>query len=108
MSIVSLYPETRAARTSGSLSRRHRVGVVGQRPRLQGAAAPWRVAARLVAARLVAARLVAARLVATVTLWRARARARRELARLDAHLLHDIGMDRNTARFEASKPFWQA
>ncbi|MEQ8965228.1 MAG: DUF1127 domain-containing protein [Azospirillaceae bacterium] len=93
MSVVSLYPDTHAARASEPRSWRHRVSIVGQRPRIEGALAPWRVAGRL---------------AATVALWHARARARRELARLDAHLLRDIGLDRNTARFEAAKPFWRA
>jgi uncharacterized protein YjiS (DUF1127 family) len=35
------------------------------------------------------------------------ARSRRQLAELDERLLRDIGLDRATARFEASKPFWE-
>ena len=34
------------------------------------------------------------------------ARSRRQLAQLDERLLRDIGVDRATARFEASKGFW--
>lgn len=34
------------------------------------------------------------------------ARSRRQLAELDERLLRDIGLDRGTARFEASKGFW--
>ena len=34
------------------------------------------------------------------------ARSRRQLAQLDERLLRDIGLDRGTARFEASKSFW--
>lgn len=34
------------------------------------------------------------------------ARSRNQLAQLDERLLRDIGLDRATARFEASKPFW--
>jgi uncharacterized protein YjiS (DUF1127 family) len=34
------------------------------------------------------------------------ARSRHQLAQLDERLLRDIGLDRATARFEASKPFW--
>jgi len=34
------------------------------------------------------------------------ARSRRQLAQLDERLLHDIGVDRATARFEANKGFW--
>ncbi|WP_439610112.1 DUF1127 domain-containing protein [Reyranella sp.] len=34
------------------------------------------------------------------------ARSRNQLAQLDERLLRDIGIDRATARFEATKPFW--
>ena len=34
------------------------------------------------------------------------ARSRRQLSQLDERLLRDIGLDRGTARFEASKSFW--
>ena len=34
------------------------------------------------------------------------ARSRHQLAQLDERLLRDIGVDRATARFEATKPFW--
>jgi uncharacterized protein YjiS (DUF1127 family) len=34
------------------------------------------------------------------------ARSRRQLAQLDERLLRDIGLDRATARFEATKGFW--
>jgi uncharacterized protein YjiS (DUF1127 family) len=34
------------------------------------------------------------------------ARSRRQLAQLDERLLRDIGLDRGSARFEASKRFW--
>ena len=33
-------------------------------------------------------------------------KSRRQLAELDDRLLHDIGLDRGTARYEASKGFW--
>ena len=33
-------------------------------------------------------------------------RSRRQLAQLDERLLRDIGLDRATARFEASKGYW--
>jgi len=42
-----------------------------------------------------------------VNLWQRRMRARRALARLDAHLLRDIGLDPMTAEREATRPFWQ-
>jgi uncharacterized protein YjiS (DUF1127 family) len=38
----------------------------------------------------------------------ARRRDRRLLARLDAHLLRDIGLSPEAARTECAKPFWQA
>ncbi len=34
------------------------------------------------------------------------ARSRRQLAQLDDRLLRDIGVDRGTARFEATKGYW--
>ena len=34
------------------------------------------------------------------------AKSRRQLAQLDERLLRDIGLDRATARFEATKGFW--
>lgn len=38
---------------------------------------------------------------------RLRARLRRDLERLDAHLLHDIGARREELEAEARKPFWR-
>ena len=38
--------------------------------------------------------------------WGARARQRRDLADLDAHLLKDIGVTPGQAARESSKPFW--
>ena len=49
----------------------------------------------------------------TVSLFRAVADAmtrrqdRKVLARLDAHLLRDIGLSPDDARTECAKPFWQ-
>jgi uncharacterized protein YjiS (DUF1127 family) len=34
------------------------------------------------------------------------ARSRRQLSQLDERLLRDIGLDRGTARYEATKGFW--
>ena len=51
---------------------------------------------------------LAARLMATVTAALARRRDRALLARLDAHLLRDIGIDPDTAAEECAKPLWQA
>lgn len=39
---------------------------------------------------------------------RAAYRQRRQLAMLDAHRLHDIGLSRDEARREAARPFWDA
>lgn len=39
--------------------------------------------------------------------WSVRHRYRRDLAKLDAHLLADIGFSGDEARLEASKPFWR-
>lgn len=38
---------------------------------------------------------------------RARARLRRDLERLDAHMLHDIGARREDLVREAYRPFWR-
>ncbi|MBY0431538.1 MAG: DUF1127 domain-containing protein [Rhodospirillales bacterium] len=38
--------------------------------------------------------------------WMERARARRQLAALDDHMLKDIGLSRCDAVHEADKPFW--
>jgi uncharacterized protein YjiS (DUF1127 family) len=46
------------------------------------------------------------RLWNTVVRWAGRARQRRDLAELDAHLLKDIGVTAGEARREAAKPFW--
>ena len=40
--------------------------------------------------------------------WDLRLQARRGIARLDPHLLRDIGLDPMTAASEAQKPFWRA
>lgn len=44
---------------------------------------------------------------ARVKLWHRRARDRRMLAQLDAHMLRDIGITREDALREARKPFWR-
>ena len=43
----------------------------------------------------------------TWRLWRARSRARRDLANLDAHLLRDIGIPREVVEFELRQPPWR-
>lgn len=42
-----------------------------------------------------------------VRAWADRHVTRRALARLDPHLLDDIGISAQDARAEAGKPFWQ-
>lgn len=39
--------------------------------------------------------------------WSERARQRHQLGMLDAHQLRDIGISREQALAEASKPFWE-
>lgn len=48
-----------------------------------------------------------ARLAAWLCLCREKARQRRALARLDPHLLADIGVSRAEADRECAKPFWR-
>jgi len=47
------------------------------------------------------------RLLALLRLWHHRATSRSQLRQLDEHLLRDIGISRETARFVADKPFWR-
>ena len=42
-----------------------------------------------------------------VLIWRENARSRHALARLDDHMLSDLGLSRAQAEFEASTPFWR-
>jgi uncharacterized protein YjiS (DUF1127 family) len=42
-----------------------------------------------------------------VQAWATRHRSRQSLARLDDHMLRDIGLDRTDARQECAKAFWQ-
>jgi uncharacterized protein YjiS (DUF1127 family) len=48
-----------------------------------------------------------ASVVGMVLSWQRRHRARASLARLDAHMLRDIGLSPGDARAEMSKPFWR-
>ena len=43
----------------------------------------------------------------TLHTWHERAVTRRELAEMDEHLLHDIGLTRGDVLREAGKPFWR-
>lgn len=45
---------------------------------------------------------------ATLLIWRRVARERRALAKLDARLLRDIGLDQGSAEVESARPFWDA
>ncbi len=42
-----------------------------------------------------------------VNIWRQRSRQRKQLARLDQHLLKDIGLTKEMAAKEIAKPFWK-
>jgi len=59
------------------------------------------------AARRFGMRSLLCRVGATLRLWAARERERDALSRLDDHLLRDIGLARETARREWTKPFWR-
>ena len=43
-----------------------------------------------------------------VRVWRERVRSRQALLRLDDHMLRDLGIDRATAQYKGSRPFWRA
>lgn len=45
--------------------------------------------------------------VETVREWRRRVHLRRHLSHFGDHLLDDIGLDRQSADAEISKPFWR-
>lgn len=46
-------------------------------------------------------------MVGHVRTWSLRAQERRALGELDDRMLRDIGVDRASAHYEATKPFWQ-
>ena len=48
------------------------------------------------------------RLAMTLTLWRQRIAARRNLAAMDARSLRDAGISPAAAAYESGKSFWQA
>ena len=50
---------------------------------------------------------MANRALAVLWDWQFRARSRRQLARMDAHQLRDIGIDSRVRDIEAAKPFWR-
>lgn len=45
--------------------------------------------------------------IETAREWRRRVRLRRHLSHFGDHLLDDIGLDRQSADAEISKPFWR-
>lgn len=49
---------------------------------------------------------LAFRLAAQVLAWEERRATRRALARLDGHMLRDIGLSPDSARSECAKRFW--
>ena len=51
---------------------------------------------------------VAAAAVGQVREWRERARSRRTLLTLDDYMLRDLGIDRASAQYKGSRPFWRA
>jgi uncharacterized protein YjiS (DUF1127 family) len=48
------------------------------------------------------------RLLDQLFAWHRRVSDRRALGRLDAHMLHDIGLSPADVDHEVSKPFWQS
>ncbi|MEM7425337.1 MAG: DUF1127 domain-containing protein [Pseudomonadota bacterium] len=49
-----------------------------------------------------------AQMISTLNVWSERATQRRHLAGLTRRELDDVGISREAARLEASKPFWRA
>lgn len=50
---------------------------------------------------------LAIRFVAMLVKWDERQRSRKALAKLDSHMLNDIGLTTQQARDEVSRPFWR-
>ena len=46
-------------------------------------------------------------LAVVVTKWDVKRRTRRELRKADEHILYDVGLTREEAVEESSKPFWK-
>ena len=57
--------------------------------------------------RLPVPSVLALRVAVVLATWSMRRRTRKQLADLDDHLLHDIGLDRPAAHREARRMFWQ-
>jgi uncharacterized protein YjiS (DUF1127 family) len=71
----------------------HASGTTTDPPAAAPAGATWRGAFRAVAA--------------VLREWRARQRARRDLAAIDARTLRDVGISPELVNFELSQPFWR-
>lgn len=50
---------------------------------------------------------VVLRAAVLVMTWETRAKTRKQLRKLDRHILKDIGIDPMTAQAEAERPFWR-
>lgn len=50
---------------------------------------------------------VVLRAAVLVMTWETRAKTRKQLRKLDRHILKDIGIDPMTAEAEAERPFWR-
>ncbi|MEF3047777.1 DUF1127 domain-containing protein [Pseudotabrizicola sp. L79] len=50
---------------------------------------------------------VVLRAAVLVMTWETRAKTRKQLRKLDRHMLKDIGIDPMTAQAEAERPFWR-
>ncbi|MBU2962252.1 DUF1127 domain-containing protein [Citreicella sp. C3M06] len=51
---------------------------------------------------------IALRLAVVLAKWSERARSRKALGQLDAHLLRDVGLERRVAQREAHRMFWRS
>ncbi|MEL7462916.1 MAG: DUF1127 domain-containing protein [Pseudomonadota bacterium] len=51
---------------------------------------------------------IAVRFAVLATHWHLRSKTRKQLSKLDAHLLCDVGIEPEAAHEEASKPFWRS
>ncbi len=49
----------------------------------------------------------AGQIIAKIKFWANRSRQRKQLARLDAYMLADIGKTAEQAKAEIAKPFWK-
>lgn len=47
------------------------------------------------------------RIIGTINFWTSRSRQRKQLSRLDARMLMDIGITAEQVKAEIAKPFWK-